>query len=302
MSARLVVSAPAKLNLFLHVTGRREDGYHLLETLFCLLDHGDTVTLALRGDGQICRNDDLPGVPAEQDLCVRAARLLQQASGSTSGVDIGLVKRLPMGGGLGGGSSDAAAVLLGLNRLWQLDWSRQRLQSLALRLGADVPVFVFGRSAFARGIGEQLEPVCLPLSWYVVLEPPVEISTARIFASQRLTRNSESVRITDFSGGVQPDFSGGVSAQPQCLSLAAIMARTRNDLQQVACAEFPAVAEALQWLSQYAPARITGSGACVFACFDNEARARQVLAGLPTGMRGFVARGLSSHPQYDWAG
>lgn len=302
MSARLVVSAPAKLNLFLHVTGRREDGYHLLETLFCLLDHGDTVTLTLRDDGQICRNDDLPGVPTEQDLCVRAARLLQQASGCASGVDIGLVKRLPMGGGLGGGSSDAAAVLLGLNRLWRLGWSRQRLQTLALRLGADVPVFVFGQSAFARGIGEQLEPVCLPLGWYVVLEPPVEISTARIFASERLTRNSESVRMTDFSGGVRPDFSGGAPAQSQCLSLPAVQARTRNDLQQVACAEFPAVAEALQWLAQHAPARMTGSGACVFAWFDSEARARQVLAGLPAGMRGFVARGLDRHPQYDWAG
>jgi 4-diphosphocytidyl-2-C-methyl-D-erythritol kinase len=275
--------APAKLNLFLHVVGRRADGYHLLETVFRFVDYGDTVRLSLRDDGCIVRVQALEGVPEEQDLCVRAARLLQQAGGVSLGVDIALNKRLPMGGGLGGGSSDAASVLLGLNRLWQLNWTRERLQALALQLGADVPVFVFGQSAFAQGIGEQLQAVTLAPAWYLVLVPPVHVSTPKIFAHEQLTRDSKTIRITDFS------------ETENLLSL------TRNDLQAVVCAEYPAVAEYLAWLGQYAQARMTGSGACVFAMFDNEVEAQRILAIMPNGMRGFVAQGMDKHPLYDLA-
>ncbi|MDR3390345.1 MAG: 4-(cytidine 5'-diphospho)-2-C-methyl-D-erythritol kinase [Sulfuriferula sp.] len=275
--------APAKLNLFLHVVGRRADGYHLLETVFRFVDYGDTVRLSLRDDGCIVRVQALEGVPEEQDLCVRAARLLQQAGGVSLGVDIALDKRLPMGGGLGGGSSDAASVLLGLNRLWQLNWTRERLQALALQLGADVPVFVFGQSAFAQGIGEQLQAVRLAPAWYLVLVPPVHVSTPKIFAHQQLTRDSKTIRITDFS------------------ETELLLSLTRNDLQSVVCAEYHVVAEYLAWLGQYAQARMTGSGACVFAMFDSEVEAQRILAIMPNGMRGFVAQGMDKHPLYDLA-
>lgn len=275
--------APAKLNLFLHVIGRRPDGYHELETVFRFLDYGDVVHLRLRNDARIVRVQPLEGVPEEQDLCVRAARLLQQAAGVPLGVEISLNKRLPMGGGLGGGSSDAASVLLGLNRLWKLDWSRERLQALALQLGADVPVFVFGQSAFAQGVGERLQAVTLRPAWYLVLVPPAHVSTPKIFAHQQLTRDSKSIRITDFSEAGQ------------------LLSLTRNDLQAVACLEYPVVAEYLAWLNQYAPARMTGSGACVFAEFPDEIQAQKIFAMLPEDMRGFVARGMDRHPLYDLA-
>ncbi|ARU32382.1 4-(cytidine 5'-diphospho)-2-C-methyl-D-erythritol kinase [Sulfuriferula sp. AH1] len=275
--------APAKLNLFLHVIGRRSDGYHLLETVFRFVDYGDIVHLRLRHDERIVRVHPLAGVPEEQDLCVRAARLLQQTAAVSLGVEISLDKRLPMGGGLGGGSSDAASVLLGLNRLWRLNWPRERLQTLALQLGADVPVFVFGQSAFAQGIGEQLQAVTLSPAWYLVLVPPVHVSTPKIFAHQQLTRDSKSIRITDFSEAAQ------------------LLGLTRNDLQAVACLEYPVVAEYLAWLNQYAPARMTGSGACVFAEFADEMQAQKVYALLPGNMRGFVARGMDRHPLYDLA-
>lgn len=275
--------APAKLNLFLHIIGRRPDGYHLLETVFRFVDYGDVVHLRLRDDERIVRTHPLAGVAEEEDLCVRAARLLQQAAAVPIGVEISLDKRLPMGGGLGGGSSDAASVLLGLNRLWQLNWSRQRLQALALQLGADVPVFVFGQSAFAQGIGEELQAVALRPAWYLVLIPPVHVSTPKIFAHQQLTRDSKSIRITDFSEAEQ------------------LLSLTRNDLQAVACLEYPVVAEYLAWLNQYAPARMTGSGACVFAEFADESQAQKIFALLPGNMRGFVARGMDRHPLYDLA-
>lgn len=275
--------APAKLNLFLHVVGRRADGYHLLETVFRFIDYGDVVHLRLRDDGCVIRMQSLDGVPEEQDLCVRAARLLQQAADVQLGVEINLDKRLPMGGGLGGGSSDAASVLLGLNQLWQLNWSRERLQALALQLGADVPVFVFGQSAFAQGIGEQLQAVALRPAWYLVLIPPVHVSTPKIFAHQQLTRDSKTIRITDFSEAEQ------------------LLSLTRNDLQAVVCMEYPVVAEYLAWLNRYAPARMTGSGACVFAEFADETQARAVFALLPENMRGFVARGMDRHPLHDLA-
>lgn len=275
--------APAKLNLFLHVVGKREDGYHLLETIFRFIDYGDLVHLRLRDDGHIIRIQALEGVSEEQDLCMRAAHLLRQMSGTTLGVEINLEKNLPMGGGLGGGSSDAASVLLGLNRLWQLNWTRVQLQELALQLGADVPVFIFGQSAFAQGIGEQLQAVMLEPAWYLVLVPPVHVSTPKIFAHQQLTRDSKSIRIADFSRA------------KKTISL------TRNDLQSVVCLEYQAVEEYLAWLNEYAPARMTGSGACVFAEFADEDQAYKIFALLPNEMRGFVARGIDEHPLYDLA-
>ena len=187
---KLIYSAPAKLNLFLHVVGRRSDGYHLLQTVFRFLDFSDQVSLTIRDDNKIQLNTPILGVPAEKNLCVQAARLLQKESGTSLGVEISLEKLIPLGGGLGGGSSDAATTLLALNRLWELNWSREELMGLGLNLGADVPVFIFGENAFAEGIGEKLKPIKLFPAWYLVLTPPVHVSTADIFASKELTRNT----------------------------------------------------------------------------------------------------------------
>jgi 4-diphosphocytidyl-2-C-methyl-D-erythritol kinase len=268
--------APAKLNLWLHVVGRRPDGYHLLQSVFRFLDYGDRLRLNLRDDGNIKRVTDLPGVPEEQDLVVRAARLLQKATGCSSGVDIAVEKKLPMGGGLGGGSSDAATVLLALNRLWELNLSRDELQRIGLTLGADVPVFIFGESAFAEGIGEVLQPIALPPAWYVVLIPPVCVATAEIFTAPELTRNSTSIKMCDLSS-----------------------TELRNDLQSVVCKRVPEVAKCLAWLGQYGNARMTGSGACVFAEFSSQAEAASVLA--QAAYAGFVAQGLDRHPLRGYA-
>ena len=268
-----VYPAPAKLNLFLHVVGRRADGYHLLQTLFRLLDYGDTLRFVPRDDGRVILNNPLPGVPPESDLTVRAACLLQAATGCRMGVEISVDKRLPMGGGLGGGSSDAATVLLALNYLWGLGVSRQRLQEIGLGLGADVPVFIFGRNAFAEGVGEALHPVDLPPAWYVVLEPPVQVPTAAIFSAPELKRDTAAVSVSAW----QPGFG-------------------RNDLDPVATARFPAVAEYLGWLAEFGRARMSGSGACVFAVFERREAAEAVLHQLPHGMRGWVAAGLGEHP------
>ncbi|BCK88278.1 4-diphosphocytidyl-2-C-methyl-D-erythritol kinase [Sideroxyarcus emersonii] len=279
--------APAKLNLFLHVVGRRADGYHLLQTLFRFIDLNDTLHFTSRPDGQVRRVNALDGVPPEQDLCVRAARLLQQETGCRLGVDIELEKRIPMGGGLGGGSSDAATTLLALNRLWGLGLSRERLMRLGLALGADVPVFIFGDNAFAEGVGERLQPFPLPDAWYVVLCPPVQVPTVQIFTHPELTRNTISMTMRALPKG--PDFRvGGLEG-------------LKNDLQAVACKLYPAVAEHLAWLMQFAPALMTGSGACVFAEFATQAEAQAVLQRLPSNMRGFVARGLQQHPLKDFA-
>ncbi len=269
--------APAKLNLFLHVVGRRSDGYHLLQSLFRLIDRGDTLRFAPCGDGRILRARPLAGVPEASDLCLRAARLLQEASGCRQGAEIALDKRLPLGGGLGGGSSDAATVLLALNRLWGLHWPRERLQALGLRLGADVPFFVFGRSAFVEGIGEALQTASLPPAWYLVIEPPVSVPTAEIFAAPNLTRDTKVIKMADFSAGW-----GGLFG--------------RNDLEPVVCERYPEVARALAWLRQHAQARMTGSGACVFAPFADEQDARAVLARMPEDMTGWIAQGLDEHP------
>ena len=280
----LTCLAPAKLNLFLHVVGRRADGYHLLQTLFRFIDLNDTLHFTLREDGNVRRVNALEGVPAEQDLCVRAARLLQQETGCKLGVDIGLEKLIPMGGGLGGGSSDAATTLLALNRLWNLGLSRERLMQLGLTLGADVPVFVFGSNAFAEGVGERLQAYELPEAWYVVLSPPVHVPTARIFTHPELTRNTFSITIRALPIG--RNFRSG---------------QFGNDLQPVACKLYPEIGQYLAWLARFAPALMTGSGACVFAEFATEEEANAVLQQLPENMRGFVARGLQQHPLKDFA-
>ncbi|MBA3024631.1 MAG: 4-(cytidine 5'-diphospho)-2-C-methyl-D-erythritol kinase [Gammaproteobacteria bacterium] len=283
----LVCPAPAKLNLFLHVVGRREDGYHLLQTLFRFIDLNDTLHFTLRDDGQVCRLNALEGVPPEQDLCVRAARLLQQETGCKLGADIEVEKRIPMGGGLGGGSSDAATTLLALNKLWGLGLSRERLMALGLTLGADVPVFVFGDNAFAEGVGERLQAYGLPEAWYVVLCPPVHVPTAKIFTHSELTRNTISMTMRALPKGEV--FRAGRQAG------------LNNDLQAVACKLYPEVAEHLAWLAQFAPAMMTGSGACVFAEFATESEAKAVLQQLPPDMRGFVAHGLQQHPLREFA-
>jgi 4-diphosphocytidyl-2-C-methyl-D-erythritol kinase len=269
--------APAKLNLFLHVVGRRPDGYHLLQTQFCFIGLADTLHFKLRQDGVVRRVTEVSGVPEAQDLCIRAARLLQEETGTPLGVEIGVEKRIPMGGGLGGGSSDAATVLIALNRLWGLSLSRKRLMELGLRLGADVPVFVFGENAFAEGVGEALQAYPAPDVWYVVLTPPVHVPTAQIFSHPQLTRNTNSITIRGLSE-----------------------AQVKNDLQPVVCELYPQVAQYLAWLEQFAPARMTGSGACVFAAFGTEQEARDVIAKLPQNMRGVIAQGLKQHPLHDW--
>jgi len=265
--------APAKLNLFLHVVGRRADGYHLLQTAFRFIDYGDELGFAVRDDGVVRRITELAGVSADADLCVRAARLLKDRAGCSLGADIELVKRLPMGGGLGGGSSDAATTLVVLNRLWQTGLTRVQLQDLAVELGADVPVFVFGRSAFAEGVGERLAEIRLRPAWYLVLVPETAVSTTEIFSAPELTRTTNAITIAAFSVG-----------------------QGRNDLEPVVCRRYPQVARHLEWLRRYGDARMTGSGACVFCGFETEAQAQQVLSELPADMQGFVARGLDRHP------
>lgn len=284
--------APAKLNLFLHIVGRRPDGYHLLQTVFRFIDHGDTLRFRVRDDGVIARVNDIPGVPEADDLCVRAAKLLQQHSGCTLGADIELSKRLPMGGGLGGGSSDAATVLLVLNHFWKTGLGRADLQQLSLQLGADVPVFIFGRHAFAEGVGEQLQAISLNPAWYVVLQPPAMVATPDVFGAPELTRNTKTIKISDFSSTAQSfTHEGGY----------------HNDLQPVVCAKYPAVAAHLAWLDGQAKkfhssARMTGSGACVFAELANREDAEKIFKALPKTMHGFVAQGLEKHPLHDLAG
>ena len=265
--------APGKLNLFLHVLGKRETGehagYHELQTVFRLVDRADRVGIGPREDGDI----RFSGVYGEENLCVRAARLLKKTAGTRKGADLSLEKVLPVGGGMGGGSSDAATVLLVLNRVWQLRLSTSELINLGAKLGADIPVFVNGGNALGEGIGERLTALDLPAAWYLVLEPQVSVSTKEIFASA-LTGQSKALKIPPF-------FSG----------------QGRNDLEAVVAARYPEVAAHLEWLRQRSPqARMTGSGACVFAEFTSEAQARALYSQLPGDMRGFVARGLDRHP------
>jgi 4-diphosphocytidyl-2-C-methyl-D-erythritol kinase len=287
MSA-LAVPAPAKLNLFLHVTGRRADGYHELETLFQLLDVGDELLIeATRAPG-IVRARDLAGVPEAQDLTLRAARLLAEHCGVRRGARLTVHKRIPMGGGLGGGSSDAASVLVALDRLWGLQLGVEVLARLGLRLGADVPLFVRGRSAFASGVGEVLRPVALAPQWYLVLCPPVQVSTARVFAAPSLTRDTPPLKIRGFPW----DLDGQAG-------LERVWQRTRNDCEAVVRAFEPGVARLLDWLASRAPARMSGTGACVFARFTQHEAAEHALAAVPAGVKGFVAAGVDRSPLLD---
>lgn len=273
-------AAPAKLNLFLHVTGRRDDGYHLLQSVFQLVDLHDELHFTLRDDDAIVRVTDIVGVPAEDDLIVRAARLLKAAAAErglpTTGVDIEIDKRLPMGGGIGGGSSDAATTLIALNHLWDTRLSRAELMRIGLSLGADVPFFLLGRNAFVEGIGERLTPLDTPDSWFVLVHPGVSVPTPLIFKSPELTRDSKVVTIADFSERL-PAFG-------------------KNDLQAVAARAFPPVADALKWLSDFGEARMTGSGACVFAAFASQDDADAALRRVPPEWRAWKTRTLAAHP------
>ncbi|WP_263224851.1 4-(cytidine 5'-diphospho)-2-C-methyl-D-erythritol kinase [Pseudomonas alabamensis] len=266
--ARLTLPAPAKLNLWLHILGRRADGYHELETVFQFLEHADQLSFEVRQDGEIRLHDTLASVAHDSNLIVRAARALQQASGCTLGADIWLDKVLPMGGGIGGGSSDAATTLLALDHLWQLDWSHERLAELGLTLGADVPVFVRGHAAFAQGVGERLTPVDPAEPWYVVLVPQVSVSTAEIFSHPQLTRDSLPLKMRPVPEG-----------------------NSRNDCQLVVEHSYPAIREALNDLGKYTEARLTGTGSCVFGSFPSKAEADRVLALLSETQTGFVAKG-----------
>ena len=273
--------APAKLNLFLHVVGRRDDGYHLLQTVFRLIDLSDVLEFAPRADGEVHLASPIPGVPEDEDLVVRAARALRDAAGVaagattgvTTGVTIRVEKRIPIGGGLGGGSSAAATTLIALNRLWGARLPRRELARLALGLGADVPFFLLGQNAFAEGIGEVLTPLDLAPAWYVVITPQVAVSTREIFASNALTRNTKPLRITAF-----------------------FAAQGRNDLEAETCRRYPQVAQALEWLKAFGDARMSGSGSSVFAAFGSESEARAVAARIPGAWRGVAVRGLDRHP------
>ena len=281
-------AAPAKLNLFLHITGRRPDGYHVLQTVFQLVDWGDVLHFSRRDDGAIHRVNDLPNVPADTDLTVRAARLLQAHTGTPWGADIEIDKRLPMGGGIGGGSSDAATTLLALNRLWQTDVSRADLQKIALKLGADVPFFIFGRNAFAGGVGEVLEAVELPPRHFLVITPNAHVPTAEIFSDPELTRNSEVVTMTDFLAQ-----NASKTGWPDSFG--------RNDMQNVVAKKYVEVAKVLGWLDIIAASRMTGSGACVFAAFPSQAAALEAQAKVPAGWKSAVTASLQRHPLFDFA-
>ena len=265
--------APAKVNLFLHIVGRRADGYHLLETVFQFVDLCDELRFTRCADGQIHLPTPPPHVPPEQDLCVRAARALQAHTGCSSGVEIELVKRIPMGGGLGGGSSDAATTLLVLNRLWGLDVSQEALAGIALGLGADVPVFIGGRAAFAQGVGEKLTPVEPDEPWYLIVDPGVSVATARVFADRKLTRNTLPTTISALRDGP-----------------------VGNDCLPVARALYPDVDAAYRWLCGFAQAQLSGTGGCLFARFESQAMAAHVLDRLPAPWRGWVVRGMNRHP------
>jgi len=269
--------APAKINLFLHVVGRRADGYHLLQTVFRFIDIADSLRCEPRRDGRIVLATPLPGVPPESDLVLRAAQALRAATGATAGVTLHLTKCLPMGGGLGGGSSDAATTLLALNHLWATGLDSAALQRIGLALGADVPIFIFGRSAFAEGVGEVFAAVVPPPQCYLVLMPEVAVPTPAIFRSERLRRDTVPIAAADW----RPGFG-------------------HNDLEAVACELYPEVARHLDWLRRFGDARMSGSGACCFVGFADEAAARRAHEALPGDMRGFVARGIDRHPLCDF--
>ena len=265
--------APAKLNLFLHITGRRQDGYHLLQTAFQFIDLVDEIDFQMTDDGTISRLSSMPGVAEDDDLVIRAARLLQQRTGSNSGAEIQVHKRIPEGGGLGGGSSDAATTLVALNELWQTGLDRLQLAELGLSLGADVPIFVHGHAAWAEGVGEQLTTIEPTEGYYLIIHPGCSISTAAIFNAPDLTRNTPAITIRDFLD------RGGI-----------------NDCEAVVRKQYAQVNEAIEWLHQFAPTRLTGTGACVFAGFEDEATAQDTREQLPANWQGFVVRGMNRSP------
>ena len=269
----LTLPSPCKLNLFLHINGRLPNGYHQLQTVFQLLDYGDTLHFELASTDTITLSPEIAGVKFEDNLIIKAAKLLRAASGTTQGAHIKLDKRLPMGGGIGGGSSNAATTLVGLNHLWQTELSTEQLAEIGLQLGADVPVFVKGQSAWAEGVGEALSPIELPERWYVVIRPDVHISTAEIFSQKKLTRDTPIINVAAFLEG------GG-----------------RNDCQNIVLQHYPQVKEAVDWLNQYSEARLTGTGSCIFASFANEGEAKSVLANRPEHLEGFVAKGVNRSP------
>ena len=265
--------APAKINLFLHITGQRDDSYHLLQTAFQFLDYGDVLQFGVHDNPSISLSTAIDGVDDEDNLIIRAARALQASANIQQGVNITIEKRLPIGGGLGGGSSNAATTLLALNQLWQCHLSKTELAQLGLTLGADVPIFLHGEAAWAEGVGEQLSPISPPEPWYAVLVPNCHVSTAEVFSSQELTRDCEPITISRFLSG-----------------------EGRNICEDVVTKLYPQVSEALSWLGQYGKARMTGTGACIFASFDSRAQAQQVITAIPAHWQGFVAKGCNCSP------
>jgi 4-diphosphocytidyl-2-C-methyl-D-erythritol kinase len=273
VNAATLWPAPAKLNLFLHVTGRRSDGYHDLQTVFQLIDLADDIQIRVRPDGLIERPQGPEGVPAEADLVVRAARALQVASGTQLGATVNVTKRIPLGGGLGGGSSDAATVLVALNKMWDCGLNENDLAAIGVKLGADVPVFVRGRSAWAEGRGERLTAMDLPPRWFALVHPQVPVATATVFQAPELTRNSPPITMGGFLQ------SGG-----------------RNDFEPVVRTRYPEVARALDWLGRFAPARLTGTGSCIFASCASLNEAQDIVTRVPVPWRGMVARGMNVSP------
>ena len=265
--------SPAKLNLFLHITGRNATGYHELQTLFQMLDTGDRLAFDINDNGIIAMSESLPGVPDEDNLVIKAARLLARHTGSKQGATIYIDKQLPMGGGIGGGSSNAATTLVALNHLWNCQLSEDELAHIGLQLGADVPVFIHGKTVFAEGVGEKFSPVSVPAAWYLIVNPGVHVSTPAIFGEPDLPRQTPRLQWSDYR-----------------------YESTRNDCQEIVCKRHPEVAKLLQWLVHYAPSRMTGTGACVFATFSDQQEARDVLAKLPADWTGFVAKGVAESP------
>lgn len=280
--SRLTLPAPAKLNRMLHIVGRRDDGYHELQTLFQFLDHGDTLHFSLREDSEIVLTPPLPSVAASDNLIMRAARLLRQETGCRIGVDIYLDKRLPMGGGLGGGSSDAATTLLALDRLWELGLGLDRLAELALRLGADVPVFIRGQAAWAEGVGERLVPVSLDTPWFVIVHPGIEIATSQVFSDAQLTRNTPPISM-----------ARALLEGPRAW---------RNDCEPTVRRLYPVVGEALDWLSGFAPTLLTGTGACLFCRLTHENEANKILRRVGNDWLAFKARGCNVSPLHQALG
>lgn len=286
--------APAKLNLFLHVVGRRPDGYHEIQTVFQFVDLADRVRIARRADALLRRTTAMPGVDEADDLVIHAARLLRDECGIEEGAEFSVDKRIPLGGGLGGGSSDAASTLVGLNRLWGLGMDADRLAALGVKLGADVPVFVHGLAAWAEGVGEHLIPLAPEQPWYVLIVLPVAVSTADVFHAPALTRNTPRIRMNSL-------LRGGLESHESPVRIEYLLASARNDCEPVVREMHPEVGKAIDWLSRYARARMTGTGATVFAPFGSRERAMEVADSVPPPWRGLVARGMNRSPLLDFA-